>query len=93
MHDLSYNRKEDLLVNQRVRKMEMPGVIFGFALLRFLTLLHHTRWSFPNEPIFCHSINVEKAYRRLQHLSHHRSKVHCNLVPWWYVEKNLPKIQ
>ena len=61
-HDLSYNRREGQSVNQCVRKAEMPEVIFGFALLRYLSLIHHIRWLFPNEQIICNKIDVEKAY-------------------------------
>ena len=50
-HDLSFNRREGKSINRRVREEELPGVIFGHAILRFLHLIHHLRWHHPNERI------------------------------------------
>ena len=46
-HDLSFDKKERLSINQRVLEEELPGVIFGHAMLRFLHLIHHPRWHHP----------------------------------------------
>jgi len=65
IHDLSHNRREGQSVNQRVREEELPGVMFGHAILRFLHLVHHLRWHHPRDRILMNKIDVEKAYRRL----------------------------
>ena len=62
-HDLSFNRKQGLSVNQRVQEEEVPDVIFGHAMIRFLHLIHHIRRNHPQEQISCNKIDVEKAYR------------------------------
>ena len=64
-HDLSFNRREGKLINQRVRKEELPGVIFGHAMLQFPHLIHHLWWHHSNERILYNKIDVEKVYRRL----------------------------
>ena len=40
-HDLSFNKKSKKSVNQRVKEGEIPEVIYGHAMLRFLHLIHH----------------------------------------------------
>ena len=57
-HDLSHNRKEGQSVNQRVREEEIPGVIFGYAMLRMLRMIHHLRWNHPNDRILCNKIDM-----------------------------------
>ena len=60
-YDLSFNRKQGRLVNQHVREEEVPGVIFGHDMIRFLHLIHHTRRNHPQEQILCNKIDVETA--------------------------------
>ena len=63
-HDLSFNRRQGLSVNQRVREEDLPGVIFGHAMLRFLHLIHHIRWNHPRERILCNKIDVCEVLQR-----------------------------
>jgi hypothetical protein len=48
-HDLSFNGEEGKSISQRVREDELPGVIFGHAMPRFLHLIHHLRCLHPGE--------------------------------------------
>ncbi|KAL7525801.1 hypothetical protein ACHAXR_002849, partial [Thalassiosira sp. AJA248-18] len=82
-HDLSFNRREGKSINQRVRDSELPGVIFGHAMLRFLHLIHHLRWNHPNERILCNKIDVEKAYRRL----HTTASIATKCIAIWFLDK------
>ena len=82
-HDLSYNRKEGQSVNQRVREEELPGVIFGHAMLRMLQMIHHLRWNHPNDRILCNKIDVEKAYRRL----HTKASIATKCIAIWFLDK------
>ena len=61
-NDPYFNQREVQSVNQWVRHEELPRVIFGFSILRFLHLVHHLHWNHPNEQIMCKNIDVEKAY-------------------------------
>ena len=82
-HDLSFNRREGKSINQRVREGELPGVIFGHAMLRFLHLIHHLRWHHPNERILGNKIDVEKAYRRL----HTSAAMATKCIAIWFLDK------
>jgi hypothetical protein len=61
-HDLSFNRRKGKSVNQRVREEEIPGVMFGHSMRRYLHLIHHIRRNHPNKRILCNKVDVEKAY-------------------------------
>ena len=82
-HDLSFNRKEGKSINQRVKDDELPDVIFGHAMLRFLHLIHHLRWHHPGERILCNKIDVEKAYRRL----HTTAAMATKCISVWFLDK------
>lgn len=82
-HDLSHNRRKGKSVNQRVREDEVPEVMFGHAMLRFLHLIHHIRRHHPHQRILCNKIDVEKAYRRL----HVQAKVAVKCVAVWFLDK------
>ena len=82
-HDLSFNKKDGKSVNQRVREDELPGVIYGHAMLRFLHLVHHLRWSHPNERILCNKIDIEKAYRRL----HTQASIAAKCIAVWFLDE------
>ena len=82
-HDLSHNRGSGESINQRVRDEELPEVIFGFALLRFLHLIHWLRWLHPNERILCNKIDIEKAYRRL----HVKASIAVKSIAIWFLDK------
>ena len=82
-HDLSFNRKEGNSINQRVREEELPGVIFGHAMLRFLHLIHHLRWHHPTEKILCNKVDIEKAYRRL----HTSAATATKCIAVWFLDK------
>ena len=64
-HDLSHNRASGESINQRVIEEELPEIIYGHSLLRFIHLIHFIRWLHPNERILCNKFDIEKAYRRL----------------------------
>ena len=81
-HDLSHNRREGQSVNQRVREEELPGVMFGHAILRFLHLVHHLRWHHPRNRILMNKIDVEKAYRRL----HTKASVTVKCIAIWFLD-------
>ena len=57
---LSYDRRDDLPVNQRVCRDDMLEVIFGFTLIIFLHLIHHIRWTYPNKRILCNKTMPRK---------------------------------
>ena len=48
-HDLSNRKRHGLSINQRVDEDKLPPTMYGFALQRFLTLIHHIRFNHPNE--------------------------------------------
>ena len=81
-HNLSFNRKDGTSVNQRVREEEMPEVIYGHTMHRFLHLIHHLRWNHPHERILCNKIDIEKAYRRL----HTKASVAVKCVAIWCLD-------
>ena len=82
-HDLSHNREKGCSVNQRVDISSMPRATYGHALSRFLHLIHHLRWSFPNERILCNKIDIEKAYRRL----HASAKAAAKCIAIWHPDE------
>ena len=81
-HDLSNNPKEEESVNQRVDLEGLPDSRYGFAMLRFLHLVHHIRWRNPDERILCNKIDVEKAYRRL----HTRARITAKCIAVWFLD-------
>ena len=86
-HDLSFNKKEGLSINQRVREEELPGVIFGHAMLRFLHLIYHLCWHHPTERILCNKVVIKKAYRRL----HTSAATATKCIAVWFLDKFLDK--
>jgi hypothetical protein len=64
-HDLSNQKRHGLSINQRVDEEKLPLTMYGFALQRFLTLIHHIRLHHPNERILLCKSDFDKAYRRL----------------------------
>ena len=64
-HGLSYNRRPKLSVNKRVREDELPEVMYGHAILRFLHLVHNIHHRHPNKWILANKTGIEKAYLRL----------------------------
>ena len=81
-HDLSFNRRKGQSVNQRVREDEMPEVIFGHSMLRYLHLIHHLRWNHPGTQILCNKIDMEKAYWRL----HTRPTIAAKCISIWFLD-------
>jgi hypothetical protein len=67
-HDLSNQRRIGLSINQRVNEELMPETIYGYALLRFIHLIHHIRFNNPNSRILMCKSDFDKAYRRLHTL-------------------------
>jgi hypothetical protein len=61
-HNLSNKQDLKRSINQRVDKHQLPSVLYGYALLRFLHLIHNIRCHNPNQPILCNKIDIEKAY-------------------------------
>jgi len=82
-HDLSFNRREGQSVNQRVREEELPGVMFGHAMRRYLHLIHHIRRNHPDKRILCNKVDVEKAYRRL----HTKATTAVKCIAIWFLDK------
>jgi len=64
-HDLSNKRKDGTSINQRVDETKVPGTMYGFALQRFLILVHHIRYHHPNKRILMCKSDFDKAYRRI----------------------------
>ena len=64
-HDLSNQRRTGLSINQRVNEELMPETVYGYALLRYLHLIHHIRFNNPNSRILMCKSDFDKAYRRL----------------------------
>ena len=62
---------------------EIPGVIFGYAMLRMLQMIHHLHWNHPNDRILCNKIDVEKAYRRL----HTTASIATKCIAIWFLDK------
>ena len=82
-YDLSFNRKGGKSINQRVRDDELPEVIFGHAMLRFLHFIHHLRWHHPKERILYNKIDVEKSYFRL----HTTVTMATKCISIWFLDK------
>ena len=82
-HNLSFNRRKGQSVNQRVRKEELPGVMFGHLMRRFLHLIHHTLRNHPTKRILYNKIDVEKAYRRL----HNKASIAIKCIAIWFLDK------
>jgi len=82
-HDLSFNKRTGQSVNQRVREGELPGVMFGHAMRRYLHLIHHIRRNHPNKRILCNKVDVEKAYRRL----HTKASTAVKCIAIWFLDK------
>ncbi|KAL7550132.1 hypothetical protein ACHAWF_013372 [Thalassiosira exigua] len=64
-HDLSNQRRQDLSMNHWIDEDLLPETKYGFALLRFLHLLHHLCHRHPNRRILMCKSAIQKAYRRL----------------------------
>ena len=70
-------------MNQCVREDEVPEVIFGHLLLRYLHLIRHLRWTHPNTRILCNKIDVEKVYKHL----HTKASVAGKYITIWFLDK------
>ena len=70
-------------MNQRVQEDEVPKVIFGHSIIRYLHLIHHIRWPQPNTRVLCNRIDVEKAYIRL----HTKASVASKCITIWFLDK------
>lgn len=64
-HDLSNRKRHGLSINQRVDEDKLPPTMYGFALQRFLILIHHIRFHHPDKRILLCKSDFDKAYRRL----------------------------
>ena len=64
-HNLSANKKQGTSINQRVDPKDLPPTVYGYAIIRFLHLIHHIRWNNPNERILTSKSDIDKAYRRI----------------------------
>ena len=82
-NDLSFNRKKGKSVDQRVREDEVPEVIFGHSLLRYLHLIHHLLWNHPNIIILRNTIYIKKAYGRL----HTKASVVAKCIAICFLDK------
>eukprot|EP00956_Cyclotella_meneghiniana_P033327 scaffold95026_cov46-Cyclotella_meneghiniana.AAC.2 len=78
-HDLSNKRDVGRSINQRVKEHLLPTVLYGYALLRFLHLIHNIRWNNPNKVILMNKIDIEKAYRRF----HTTPKIASKCIAIW----------
>ena len=78
-HDLSNKRETGRSINQRVKEHLLPSVLYGYALLRFLHLIHNIRWNNPNKVILMNKIDIEKAYRRF----HTTPKIASKCIAIW----------
>ena len=78
-HDLSSRRDTGRSINQRVQDDLLPSIQYGYALLRFLHLIHNIRWNNPNKPILMNKIDIEKAYRRF----HTTAKIASKCIAIW----------
>jgi hypothetical protein len=78
-HDLSNRKVIGRSINQRVIEEELPSVLYGYSLLRFLHVIHNIRRHHPNKPIVCNKIDIKKAYRRL----HTNSMISSKCIATW----------
>eukprot|EP00956_Cyclotella_meneghiniana_P032130 scaffold86951_cov48-Cyclotella_meneghiniana.AAC.2 len=78
-HDLSNKRETGRSINQRVNEYLLPSVLYGYALLRFLHLIHNIRWNNPGKVILMNKIDIEKAYRRF----HTTPKIASKCIAIW----------
>ena len=84
-HDLSNKKKQGLSINQRVDESLIPATIYGYAILRFLHLIHNIRFHNPSSRILMSKSDFDKAYRRLH--THPRIAVKC-MAAWETREKD-----
>ncbi|KAL9179582.1 hypothetical protein ACHAXT_008872 [Thalassiosira profunda] len=63
--NLSADRKSGLSINQRISLEDLPPTKYGWALLRYVHLIHHIRYRNPGRRILCNKIDIDKAYRRI----------------------------
>lgn len=84
-HDLSNKKKDGTSINQRVDDTKVPETMYGFALQRFLILVHHIRYHNPNKRILMCKSDFDKAYRRIHTTARIASK--C-LATWEQPEEN-----
>ena len=78
-HDLSNRKKHGKSINQRVNEETLPPTSYGFALMRFLHLIHHIRWTHPNKRILMMKTDFDKAYRRL----HTKPRIAAKCIAAW----------
>ena len=78
-HDLSNKRDTGRSINQRVQDDLLPSIQYGYALLRFIHLIHNIRWNNPNKSILMNKIDIEKAYRRF----HTTAKIASKCIAIW----------
>ena len=78
-HDLSNRKKHGKSINQRVNEETLPPTRYGFALLRFLHLIHHIRKNHPKGRILMMKTDFDKAYRRL----HTKAKIAAKCIAAW----------
>ena len=83
-HDLSNRKNEGKSINQRVIEENLPSVLYGYSLLRYLHLIHHIRRNHPSEIILCNKIDIEKAYRRF----HTTPKIAAKCIAIWTTPEN-----
>lgn len=85
-HDLSNRKRHGLSINQRVNEDDLPPTMYGFALQRFLTLIHHIRRNHPNKRILLCKSDFDKAYRRL----HTTPKIAAKCMSAWTTPDKSP---
>ena len=88
-HDLSNRKKHGRSINQRVIEESLPPTTYGFALLRFIHLIHHIRRHNPKKRILMMKTDFDKAYRRLH--THPRIAAKC-IAEWITAESDNNKI-
>ena len=63
-HDQSFPGPSGLSVNLRVKKDELPPVMYSFALLRVIHFIVHTSSLFPSTKIYLCKVDLDATYRR-----------------------------